>query len=167
MKKPLSEPSSVTEPYKAPAIKGLLADGTLLSASATRGRWTVLYFYPKDLTPGCTAQAEDFQHALASFARLGADVVGVSRDSCQRHETFASKHGLRFALVSDEQGELCESFGVWKEKRLYGRTYMGIERSTFIVNPKGYVVAEWRGVKVPGHVEAVLSTLKGLVAAKA
>ena len=161
-KLPSEEQGLLAVPYKAPPIKGTLADGSAYRAAADKRSWIVLYFYPKDMTSGCTAEAVAFQAALPSFKRLGARIIGVSRDSSARHTQFMDKEGLTFDLIADEGAELCAAYDVWKEKKLYGRTYMGILRSTFVIDPKGRVVAAWRGVKVPGHVDAVLATLRHL-----
>ncbi|HZF98539.1 MAG TPA: peroxiredoxin [Pseudoxanthomonas sp.] len=124
------------------------------------GRWLVLYFYPKDSTPGCTTEGLDFNALLPKFGKLGAAVLGVSRDSVKSHDSFCAKEGFVFPLVSDADGVLCRAFGVIKEKNMYGRKVLGIERSTFLISPDGRIAAEWRGVKVPGHAEAVLQALK-------
>jgi thioredoxin-dependent peroxiredoxin len=121
---------------------------------------TVLYFYPRDNTPGCTTQAKDFTAQSAKFKKLGVRVVGVSQDSVASHEKFREKQGLNLLLLSDEGGELCKRFDVIKEKSLYGRKFLGIERSTFVLGKDGKVQKEWRKVKVPGHVEEVLAYLK-------
>jgi peroxiredoxin Q/BCP len=133
------------------------ASGTL---SDHTGRWLVLYFYPKDSTPGCTTEGLDFNALLPKFKRLQADVLGVSRDSIRSHDNFCAKQGFKFPLVSDPDETLCQAFGVIKEKQLYGRKYIGIERSTFLIDPEGRLAHAWRGVKVPGHAQAVLDTLK-------
>ena len=133
-------------------LSGLLAEGG--------GRWLVLYFYPKDSTPGCTTEGRDFDALLPAFAKLGATVVGASRDSLKSHENFRAKQGFRFELASDPDEALCRAFDVIKPKKLYGREFVGVERSTFLVDPEGVVRAEWRKVKVPGHADAVLQTLK-------
>ncbi len=122
----------------------------------------VLYFYPKDDTSGCTREAIEFTQALAKFKRAGAAVVGVSKDSVAKHDKFKHKHGLKLTLASDEDGRLCESYGVWVEKSLYGRKYMGIDRATFVIDNKGVIRHLWRKVKVPGHVEEVLAAVEGL-----
>lgn len=151
-------------PYVSPSLVGLVAEGEPLKASAHKGKWVVLYFYPKDMTPGCTVESRDFQSLAAAFAQEGAVVFGVSKDSCESHAKFSAKEGLgNIVLISDTQG-LCEAFGVWAEKRNYGKTYMGIVRSTFLIDPKGHVRAQWSKVKVEGHAEAVLATLKELKA---
>lgn len=119
----------------------------------------VLFFYPKDNTPGCTTEAIGFSEALDQFAAQGIKVFGVSKDPMKSHDKFVSKHALTMPLISDETTDLCERFGVWKEKSMYGKTYMGIKRSTFFVRPDGEILHEWRKVKVPGHVEAVLEAV--------
>jgi peroxiredoxin Q/BCP len=124
--------------------------------SATlKGKPYVLYFYPKDDTSGCTAEACGFRDAVPAFGKLGLTVIGVSKDSLASHEKFAKKHGLSFPLASDESGKVCAAFGTWVKKSMYGRSYMGIERSTFLVDAKGIVRAAWRKVSVPGHVDEV------------
>jgi len=124
------------------------------------GQWLVLYFYPKDSTPGCTTEGLDFNALLAKFKKLGASVLGVSRDSVKSHQNFCAKQGFKFDLISDKDEALCQAFGVIKEKSLYGRKYIGIERSTFLIDPKGVIAQSWRPVKVPGHAQAVLDALK-------
>jgi len=127
-----------------------------------RGKPVVLYFYPKDDTPGCTKEACGFRDALPAFASLGSAVIGVSRDSVARHDKFKAKYELTFPLASDEDGSVCEAYGTWVEKSMYGRTYMGIDRATFLIDGEGVVRARWRKVKVPGHVEAVRDALAEL-----
>jgi peroxiredoxin Q/BCP len=116
----------------------------------------VLFFYPKDLTPGCTQEACDFRDSLARLKKKGAVVVGVSKDSVEKHRKFIAKHDLTFPLLADVEGKVCEAYGVWKEKALYGRKYMGIERTTFIISPEGRVQCIFAKVKVKGHVDEVL-----------
>lgn len=123
------------------------------------GRWLVLYFYPKDSTPGCTTEGLDFNALLPQFHKLGADILGVSRDSVKSHQNFCSKQGYKFDLISDSDEALCQAFGVIKEKNMYGRKVLGIERSTFLIDPQRRVAHVWRGVRVPGHADAVLATL--------
>ncbi len=137
-----------------------LSDGTTSSLAAHAGGWVVLYFYPKDSTPGCTTEGLDFNALLPKFEKLGGTVLGVSRDSLRSHQNFCTKQGFRFLLVSDADEALCNAFGVIKEKNMYGRKVLGIERSTFLIDPQGQLAAEWRGVKVPGHAQAVLDALK-------
>jgi peroxiredoxin Q/BCP len=137
-----------------------LSDGSTTTLDGYRGQWLVLYFYPKDSTPGCTVEGNDFNALLPKFRKLGATVLGVSRDSLKSHQNFCAKQGFDFDLVSDPGEELCKAFGVIKPKKLYGREYVGIERSTFLLDPEGRLHEEWRGVKVPGHAQAVLDALK-------
>ena len=122
--------------------------------------WLVLYFYPKDSTPGCTTEGNDFNALLPKFRKLGATVLGVSRDSVKSHQNFCAKQGFKFDLVSDKSEAVCNAFGVIKPKKLYGREFVGIERSTFLVDPDGVVREAWRKVKVPGHAQAVLDALQ-------
>lgn len=136
--------------------------GGEIALSDLKGRKTVLYFYPKDDTSGCTKEAIAFTGLLERFEAAGASVIGVSRDSVKKHESFRDKHGLGVALVSDEEGALCEAYGVWVEKSMYGRSYMGIERATFLIDAEGRIAQIWRKVKVPGHAEAVLSAVEAL-----
>ena len=131
-----------------------------------RGFWLVLYFYPKDNTPGCTTEGVDFNRLYPKFRALGAEVLGVSRDSARSHQGFCAKHGFAFDLVSDTDESLCRLFDVIRPKKLYGRDYVGIDRSTFLVDPAGRVAAEWRGVRVPGHADEVLRALKDLAGKK-
>ena len=120
----------------------------------------ILYFYPKDLTPGCTTESIEFNDNLSKIKKLKANVVGVSRDKLSLHEKFIEKHGFKFPLISDPEEKLCKSFDVIKEKSLYGRKYMGVDRSTFIINESGNILHSWRNVKVKGHVEEVIDKLK-------
>ncbi|MFT4249593.1 MAG: peroxiredoxin [Pseudomonas sp.] len=124
------------------------------------GRWLVLYFYPKDSTPGCTTEGLDFNARLPEFEHFGAAVLGVSRDSVKSHDNFCAKQGFAFPLVSDADEALCRAFDVIKQKNMYGRQVLGIERSTFLISPDGRIVQAWRKVKVAGHAEAVLEALK-------
>ncbi len=126
-----------------------------VSLSEYRGRKLVLYFYPKDDTPGCTSESCGFRDALGDFDKLGIDVIGISKDSVASHEKFSKKYNLNFPLASDENGEVCEKYGVWKEKSMYGKKYMGIERSTFLIDENGNLARAWRNVKVPGHIDEV------------
>lgn len=144
----------------APAFDMPTAGAGRAKLSAFKGKHVVLYFYPKDDTPGCTLEALNFTEKAKQFADLGAIVVGVSRDSCAKHEKFAQKHGLSHILGSDENGEVCAAYGVWVEKSMYGRTYMGVERATFLIDPKGRLAAVWRKVKVSGHVDEVLKAIR-------
>ncbi len=136
--------------------------GTPVSRASLKGKPFVLYFYPKDDTAGCTREAVDFSAAAAKFARLGVTVLGVSKDSLASHGKFREKHKLKILLGSDPDIAAATAFGVWGEKSLYGRKYMGVERATFLVDAKGVIAAAWRKVKVPGHVEAVCEAAKKL-----
>ena len=136
--------------------------GGELTLSALRPARVVLYFYPKDDTSGCTQEALGFTEAAEDFAAAGAQVIGVSRDSVAKHDRFVAKHGLKVALVSDEGGDVCESYGVWVEKSMYGKKYMGIERATFLIDGDGQIARVWRKVKVPGHVDEVLEAVRAL-----
>ena len=142
------------------ALPLALDDGSTTRLADFAGRWLVLYFYPKDSTPGCTVEGNDFNALLPQFRKLGASVLGVSRDSLKSHQNFCTKQGFGFPLVSDADSKLCDAFGVIQPKKLYGREFIGIVRSTFLVDPEGMVRAEWRKVKVPGHAGDVLETLK-------
>ncbi len=124
-----------------------------------QGKITVLYFYPKDNTPGCTTESQNFRDALGQFQQLGAQVIGVSRDSLRSHERFIEKQELNFPLIADTEETLCELFGVIKMKNMYGKQVRGIERSTFIIDAQGCLLHQWRGIRVPGHVDQVLATL--------
>ena len=127
-----------------------------------KGKWVVLYFYPKDNTPGCTTEACDFTAALPDFEGLDAIVLGVSPDSPKKHRNFIEKKKLKITLLADEEKELCKLFGVWQLKKNYGREYMGVVRSTFIIDPDGKIVAKWEKVKVKGHIEEVKKKLEEL-----
>ena len=137
-----------------------LSSGETAKLADFAGQWLVLYFYPKDSTPGCTTEGNDFNALLPKFRKLGATVLGVSRDSLKSHQNFCAKQGFKFNLVSDADENLCNAFGVIKPKKLYGREFIGIERSTFLIDPRGRVAEAWRPVKVPGHAQAVLDALK-------
>jgi thioredoxin-dependent peroxiredoxin len=136
--------------------------GGRITLSELKGRPFVLYFYPKDDTSGCTSEAKAFSEMRAQFEDAGAPVVGVSKDSPHSHDKFKAKHELTIPLASDETGEMLERYGVWVEKSMYGRKYMGIDRATFLVGPDGAVAQVWRKVKVPGHVDAVLKATRAL-----
>lgn len=146
----------------APDFSLPAAGGGTASLSDHAGKTLVLYFYPKDDTPGCTTEAIEFTADGEAFAAAGAAVIGVSKDSVAKHEKFAAKHGLGVTLASDEAGTVCEDYGVWVEKKNYGRTYMGIERSTFLIDGTGKIAKIWRKVKVKGHVAEVLAAAKAL-----
>lgn len=150
------------EGRKAPGLTGSSLRNESLSLSHFAGKALVLYFYPKDNTSGCTRQGEDFRDSYKKFLKAGAEVVGVSRDSLSSHEKFAKKYKFPFDLLSDESETVCKAYGTLKMKSMYGRKYMGIERSTFVISAKGVVIKEWRKVKVPGHVEEVLEFVQSL-----
>lgn len=147
---------------KAPTFIMPTDTGSPISLRALRGNRVILFFYPKNGTAGCTAEVEAFRDSKPSFLRKEITIVGVSRDSIESHKKFKAKHRLNFDLASDGETKVCEAYGVWKKKNMYGRTYMGIERSTFLIDEKGIVRAEWRKVRVPGHVEEVTAVLKTL-----
>jgi peroxiredoxin Q/BCP len=147
-------------PKSTLALPLALSDGSTATLSGYTGRWLVLYFYPKDSTPGCTTEGLEFNALLAKFAKLGCDVLGVSRDSIKSHQNFCAKQGFRFPLVSDGDEALCNAFSVIGEKNMYGKKVLGVIRSTFLIDPEGRIAAEWRGVKVAGHAQAVLDALK-------
>ncbi len=136
--------------------------GGTVSLASLKGQAVVLYFYPKDDTPGCTTEALGFTAEIEGFAKSGAVVLGVSKDSVKKHDKFRDKHGLKIALLSDEESDVCERYGVWGEKSMYGKTYMGIERATYLVDKDGKVAQVWRKVKVPGHVDEVLAAVQAL-----
>ena len=150
---------------KAPDFTLPADTGNEISLSALKGKKVVLYFYPKDDTPGCTKEACDFRDNLAAFNKLGAQVIGISKDSPAKHDKFKAKFALNFPLASDEEGTVCESYGVWTEKSMYGRKYMGIERATFLIGEDGKILKTWRNVKVPGHVDEIAEAIRTLKAA--
>lgn len=152
---------SVTVGQPVPAFTVETDEGPR-SLSDYRGKRLVLYFYPKDDTSGCTSEAQQFRDEYLRFVVNTADVLGISKDSIASHEKFRAKHSLPFPLGSDVDGSLCDLFGVWKEKSMYGRKYMGIERSTFLIDENGILHAEWRKVKVSSHAQAVLDALHKL-----
>ena len=139
-----------------------IADGKRAKISNWRGQKLVVYFYPKDDTPGCTKEAQGFTALAAEFAKAGAAVLGISKDSVKSHAKFASKYDLAVTLGSDGDGSVCEAFGVWVEKSMYGRNYMGIERATFLIGADGKIIQAWRKVKVPGHAESVLESVHAI-----
>ena len=143
-----------------PDLPLVLATGGAARLSDYAGRWLVLYFYPKDSTPACTTEGLDFNSLLSRFRRQQADILGVSRDTVKSHQNFCAKQAFRFDLVSDVDESLCKAFDVIKLKNMYGRKVLGIERSTFLISPQGRIAHAWRGVRVPGHADEVLATLK-------
>lgn len=149
----------MTDGDKAPAIEAILSDGSSVNLGKPGGP-LVLYFYPKDDTSGCTKEAQAFTALAGDFAKAGAKVVGVSRDPMTKHDKFITKYELKVPLISDEDGKISDAFGTWVEKSMYGRKYMGMERSTFLIGSDGTILKTWRKVKVPGHAEAVLEAVK-------
>lgn len=146
----------------APSVSLPRDGGDTVSLTDLAGKSVVLYFYPKDDTPGCTKEAQSFTDMVEDFAGAGAVILGVSKDPVKKHDKFRDKYGLKIALLSDEEGDVCERYGVWVEKSMYGKTYFGIERATFLIGPDGKIAQVWRKVKVPGHAEAVLDAVKAL-----
>ena len=150
----------ITEGEKAPNFTLKSDDDKEVSLNDFRGKKVVLYFYPKDGTPGCTNEAKDFRDNVKEFEQENTVIVGVSKDSVESHQKFKKKHNLPFTLLSDPEGSVLDLYGVWKEKSLYGRTFMGTERTTFLIDEKGVVKRAYRKVKVKGHAEACLLDLK-------
>jgi peroxiredoxin Q/BCP len=147
---------------KAPDFTLPADGGGKVSLKDLRGKTIILYFYPKDYTSGCTAEACAFRDQLPDFSKAKATVLGVSRDSVASHDKFKKKYGLTFPLLADEEGKVTEAYGTWVEKSMYGRKYMGIDRSTFLIDGKGVIRGIWRKVKVPGHADEVLKAARGL-----
>lgn len=135
-------------------------DGKTISLADFTGKKVVVYFYPKDDTPGCTKEAIAFTQHKSDFEKAGAVIIGVSKDTAAKHDKFIAKHDLKIDLASDEAGEMIEAYGVWVEKNMYGKKYMGIERATYLIDEKGVISQVWRKVKVKGHVEAVLEAVQ-------
>jgi peroxiredoxin Q/BCP len=152
----------LNEGDQAPDVTLAMTDGTTRTLSDWRGKMLVLYFYPKDDTPGCTTEAQAFTAAIDDFAAAGAAVVGVSKDTAAKHAKFIGKYDLKVDLASDVDGLVCEAFGTWIEKSLYGRKYMGIDRATFLIDADGKIARIWRKVKVAGHADAVLTAAQAL-----
>jgi thioredoxin-dependent peroxiredoxin len=171
-KKPAAKkaaPKTATVTYKGVKVGGKVPSFTVKATSGgevsdqdLKGKITVLYFYPKDSTPGCTLEGYDFKAHLPKFKKLGAQIFGISRDSMKAHENFKSKCGFPFELLSDDSETLCKMFDVIQMKKLYGREYQGIERSTFVIDKDGKLAQEWRKVKIDGHAAEVLEFVKGL-----
>jgi len=153
----------IDEGGRAPALKLQTSDGETVDLGSP-GRPTVVYFYPKDDTSGCTREAKDFTALAPEFDRAGVKVVGVSRDPMKSHDRFIGKYGLAVPLASDEDGRISDAFGTWVQKSMYGRKYMGMERSTFLLGADGKVLRAWRKVKVPGHAQEVLEAARSLAA---
>ena len=151
-----------TTPYPAPDVILPNETGDIIDIKDFRPNMVILFFYPRDNTSGCTREAKDFTENIELFDNLNINVFGISKDSITSHEKFIKKQNLTIPLLSDEAGSVCEDFGVWKEKSMYGKIYMGIERSTFIIDGSGSVTHEWRKVKVANHVAEVLETVKKL-----
>jgi peroxiredoxin Q/BCP len=151
----------INEGDRAPAITLEASDGSSVNL-ASPGEPVVLYFYPKDDTSGCTREAQDFTALAGDYAEAGVRVIGVSRDPMRKHDKFIAKYDLAVPLASDEDGRVSEAFGTWVQKSMYGRKYMGMERSTFLIGADGRVLKAWRKVKVPGHAEEVLKTARAL-----
>ena len=154
--------TEITEGRPAPAFDMATADGGRVSSAALSGKPYVLYFYPKADTPGCTSEGQDFSALAGEFAAAGVPVIGVSRDPVKKLDRFKAKYDLKVVLASDEPGDVTDAFGVWVEKSLYGRTYMGVERATFLVDRAGVVRRVWRKVKVKGHAAEVLEAVRAL-----
>ncbi len=152
----------LTEGNKAPDFRLTTDNGTRLQLSSLKGRVAVVYFYPKDDTSGCTLEAKDFSTLARKFKAAGASIVGISPDSVASHQKFKKKHNLNVLLAADEDKTAAEAYGVWVEKSMYGRKYMGVERATFLVDAKGRLARIWRKVKVRGHAEEVLEAVKAL-----
>ena len=146
---------------KAPAFKGMTEEGSL-SLNDLKGTNIVLYFYPRDDTPGCTIEACAFRDMLPRFKKMNTRIFGVSKDDLKSHAKFTKKYELPFTLISDSDGSICDSFGVWGEKSMYGKKYMGIERATYLIDKDGIIRNIWRKVKVSGHAEDILSSIKNL-----
>ena len=147
---------------KAPDFSAATDGGDTLGLKDLKGKKVVLYFYPKDDTPGCTKEACGFRDAMPDFSKIDAEIIGISRDSVAKHDKFKAKYDLPFVLASDEEGSVSEAYGTWIEKSMYGRKYMGMDRATFLIDKDGVLRADWRKVKVPGHVEAVLEAAREL-----
>lgn len=154
---------TLLEGLKAPQFSLLDEKGNTISLEDYAGKqYVILYFYPRDSTPGCTTEACDFRDLYPQFTEMNAAVLGVSTDSAKKHQNFINKNNLPFTLLVDEEAAVSKEYGVWKTKKMYGKEFEGIERSTFLISPTGEVVKEWRQVKVPGHVEDVKNTLEQL-----
>lgn len=152
----------LNEGERAPAFTMPTDGGDTISLADLSRKPVVLYFYPKDDTPGCTKEACGFRDLHPDFGRVGATIIGVSKDTVAKHDKFKAKYDLPFLLASDEDGTVCEAYGTWVEKNMYGRKYMGIERATFLIDGDGKIARIWRKVKVAGHVEEVLAAVQAL-----
>ncbi len=147
---------------KVPDFSGAVTNDSDFSMTAQQGKFTLLYFYPKDNTPGCTEEGQDFRDRYLEFSAKNVEIFGISRDSLKTHQNFKLKHNFPFELISDKEETICNLFDVIKEKKLYGKTHMGIERSSFLIDPNGILIKEWRKVKVKTHIEEVLDFINGL-----
>lgn len=156
------QPAGLNAGDIAPTFSMPTETGEILELASLTGKTVVLYFYPKDDTPGCTVEAKDFRDSIEAFKSANTVVIGVSKDSVSSHEKFSGKLCLPFSLASDETTTVCEDYGVWVEKNMYGKKYMGIERATFLIDGKGIIRQVWRKVKVEGHVAEVLNAAKAL-----
>jgi peroxiredoxin Q/BCP len=154
--------SKIAVGKKIPAFAATATDGTVFKLADAKGGKLVLYFYPRDLTPGCTIEAQDFRDLQAAFRKAGTQVIGVSRDSCASHQKFIAREKINFMLLADEDSALCNLFDVIKDKNMYGKKVKGIERSTFLIDADGKLAREWRKVKVEGHAEEVLEAARNL-----
>lgn len=152
--------TAIKQPLETPAFAA--TGGREIALQDLRGQALVLYFYPRDNTPGCTREGQDFRDLYDQFQSAGAEIIGVSRDSLKTHENFSAKHDFPFPLIADPDEVLCNHFGVMKEKNMYGKKVIGIERSTFLIDANGHITHAWRKAKVPGHAEAVLTQLREL-----
>ena len=152
--------ATVIEGKKVKNFKSEATDNKVIQLKELQGKNVVLYFYPKDNTPGCSRESDDFQNNLRKFSARNTIIIGVSRDTIKSHEKFREKFNLKFDLISDPEETLCKQFDVIKEKNMYGKKVLGIERSTFLIDDKGILIKEWRKVKVDGHVDEVLDVLK-------
>jgi peroxiredoxin Q/BCP len=154
--------SSLEENNHAPEIELSLDDGKIVALQQFSGKNIVLYFYPKDDTPGCTTEAKDFASLTPKFTKLNTLIIGISKDNAASHKKFKDKYCIPFPLASDLDGKICEAYGVWVEKSMYGKKYMGIQRSTFIIDKKGSIKRIWRNVSVTNHAQEVLETIENL-----
>lgn len=152
----------IDEGSVVPDLKFAIDDGTSIKLSSLKGRPVVVYFYPRDDTPGCTVEAKDFSCLVGDFNKAGVEVIGISPDNAKSHNKFREKHELAIKLASDEDTAVAQAFGSWVEKSMYGKKYMGVDRSTFLIDKSGKVAKAWRKVKVPGHAEEVLAAAKAL-----
>jgi thioredoxin-dependent peroxiredoxin len=157
-----ASPKALKTGDKAPVFTLTTDGGGSVSLEKLKGQNVVLYFYPKDDTPGCTIEAKDFRDLMKDFEKSGTVIIGLSRDDVKSHDAFKEKFCLPFTLASDEDGKVCEAYGVWVEKSMYGKKYMGIERATFLIDKHGKIAHVWPKVKVEGHAKEVLEAVKGL-----